>query len=262
MHRKIFATKPHLKENDDNGNSSSSLSYLDSWLSLASRPESVSFPDSSSDVSLCTDPEEFVGAESWSMCHYNKYENPMMPLIWNLCSEDLFNIGIYLFIQTKIDVYLNVCETQRTRMHATDTAVIPNGHQMAVVPCNQSIVNGVKIIRSLKTLSHVEQPYTIVFVHLTFSLPFSLPSPLSSTRGNYTQWTFNAETTYIRIYITKYSHTHITSSITSPLTPSVSSSPMTSGFLSQRTNNGEAISGPRLWILDWTCYRWTALLHI
>ena len=66
-----------------------------------------------------------------------------MLLIWNLCGKDLFNIGIYRFIPSKI--YFAVCismcqwETQRTLMHATDTAVTSNGHQMAVVVCNRFI---------------------------------------------------------------------------------------------------------------------------
>ena len=36
----------------------------------------------------------------------NKYENPMMLLIWNLSSKNLFNIGIYRFIPRK---YISLC---------------------------------------------------------------------------------------------------------------------------------------------------------
>ena len=38
-------------------------------------------------------------------------------------------------------MYSHVCETQRNRMHATDTTAIPDGRQMAVVACDRSIVN-------------------------------------------------------------------------------------------------------------------------
>ena len=37
-------------------------------------------------------------------------------------------------------MYFHVWETQRTRMHATGIAATPNGHQMAVVVCNRSII--------------------------------------------------------------------------------------------------------------------------
>ena len=37
-------------------------------------------------------------------------------------------------------MYFHVCETQRTHMHVTDTTVTPNGHQMAVVMWDQSII--------------------------------------------------------------------------------------------------------------------------
>ena len=33
---------------------------------------------------------------------------------------------------------LHVCETQRTRMHATDTTATPNSRQMAVAACERS----------------------------------------------------------------------------------------------------------------------------
>ena len=36
-------------------------------------------------------------------------------------------------------MYFHVCETQRTRMHVTDTTATPNGHQMAVVTWDRSI---------------------------------------------------------------------------------------------------------------------------
>ena len=35
--------------------------------------------------------------------------------------------------------YVPVCETQRTRMHVTDTTATPNDHQMTVVTCDWSI---------------------------------------------------------------------------------------------------------------------------
>ena len=38
-------------------------------------------------------------------------------------------------------MYFHVCETQRTRMHVTDTTETPNGHQMAVVTWDRSIVS-------------------------------------------------------------------------------------------------------------------------
>ena len=36
-------------------------------------------------------------------------------------------------------MYFHVCETQRTRMHVTDTTATPNGNQMAVVMWDRSI---------------------------------------------------------------------------------------------------------------------------
>ena len=33
-------------------------------------------------------------------------------------------------------MHFHVCETQLTRMYATDTTATPNGHQMAVVESN------------------------------------------------------------------------------------------------------------------------------
>ena len=48
---------------------------------------------------------------------------------------------IYRFIQTKNIFYcicFHVCETQRTRMHATDTTATPNSRQMAVAACERS----------------------------------------------------------------------------------------------------------------------------
>ena len=36
-------------------------------------------------------------------------------------------------------VYFHVCENQRTRVHVTDTTVIPYSHQMAVVMWDWSI---------------------------------------------------------------------------------------------------------------------------
>ena len=38
-------------------------------------------------------------------------------------------------------MYFHVCETQRTRMHVTDTTATRNGHQMAVVTWDRSIAN-------------------------------------------------------------------------------------------------------------------------
>ena len=63
----------------------------------------------------------------------------MMLRVWILCGKDLFSMGIYRLIQTK--TYFHVCETQRTRMHVTDTTATPNGHQMAVVTWDRSIRN-------------------------------------------------------------------------------------------------------------------------
>ena len=37
-------------------------------------------------------------------------------------------------------MYFHVCETQRTRMHVTDTTATLNGHQMAVVTWDRSIL--------------------------------------------------------------------------------------------------------------------------
>ena len=60
--------------------------------------------------------------------------------------KGLFNMGIYRLIQTNI--YFTVCismyhcETQRTRMHVTDTTATPNGHQMIVVTWDRSIPFG------------------------------------------------------------------------------------------------------------------------
>ena len=73
----------------------------------------------------------------------NKYENLMMLHIWILRGKDLFNMGIYRLVQTKIyfTVYFHVCETQRTRTHMTDTTATPNGHQMAVVTWDRSITD-------------------------------------------------------------------------------------------------------------------------
>ena len=42
-------------------------------------------------------------------------------------------------------VYFHVCETQCTRMHVTDTAATPNGHQMAVVTWDRSIRSPVNV---------------------------------------------------------------------------------------------------------------------
>ena len=36
-------------------------------------------------------------------------------------------------------MYFHVCETQRTRMHVTDTTATPNGHQVAVVTWDRSV---------------------------------------------------------------------------------------------------------------------------
>ena len=69
----------------------------------------------------------------------------MMFHVWNLCDKDLFNMGNYRLIQVDWNknifhcVYFHVCETQRTRMHVTDTTATPNGHQMAVVTWDRSI---------------------------------------------------------------------------------------------------------------------------
>ena len=46
------------------------------------------------------------GNTNWNTVK-NKYENPNMLLIWNLWDKDLFDIGIYHFIQTK--KYFTVC---------------------------------------------------------------------------------------------------------------------------------------------------------
>ena len=72
----------------------------------------------------------------------NKYENLMMLHIWILCGKDLFNMGIYRLIQTKI--YLTVCISMYVKpnvphMHVTDTTATPNGHQMAVITWDRSI---------------------------------------------------------------------------------------------------------------------------
>ena len=58
----------------------------------------------------------------------NKNENRMMLIIWNLYRNDLFSIGIYRFIETKM--YLTVCmfmymRNQHTRMHAIDSTATP-----------------------------------------------------------------------------------------------------------------------------------------
>ena len=66
----------------------------------------------------------------------------MMLHIWILYGEDLFSMGIYRLIQTKIYihcVYFHVCEIQRTRMHVTDITATPYGHQMAVATWDRSI---------------------------------------------------------------------------------------------------------------------------
>ena len=68
-------------------------------------------------------------------CHgnivQNKNENQMMLIIWNLCRNDLFSIGIYRFIETKMYLtVMSVCmfmymRNQHTRMHAIDSTATP-----------------------------------------------------------------------------------------------------------------------------------------
>ena len=59
----------------------------------------------------------------------NKYENLMMLHIYIPCGKDLFNMGIYRLIRTK--TYFTMCISMYVK---------PNGHQMAVVTWDRSIV--------------------------------------------------------------------------------------------------------------------------
>ena len=63
----------------------------------------------------------------------------MMLHIWILCGKDLFNMGIYHLIQTKIN--FTVCIS----MYVTNTTATPNGHQMAVVTWYRSIRSPVNV---------------------------------------------------------------------------------------------------------------------
>ena len=68
----------------------------------------------------------------------------MMLHVWILCGKDLLNMGIYCLIERKI--YFTVCipmyvKPSGTRMHVTDTTATPNGHQVAVVMWDRSIVS-------------------------------------------------------------------------------------------------------------------------
>ena len=69
----------------------------------------------------------------------NKYENPMM-LTWNLCGNDLFNIGSYCFILTKIYFTVFPCMQNPAYPHACNWYCHdPQWPQMAVVACKRSI---------------------------------------------------------------------------------------------------------------------------
>ena len=73
----------------------------------------------------------------------NKYENPMMLLLWNLYAKDLFNIGIYCFFQTKIyftvGISMYVKPSVPAFMQLKLLWVTLNGCQMAAIACKRSI---------------------------------------------------------------------------------------------------------------------------
>ena len=73
----------------------------------------------------------------------------MMLHILILCGKDLFSMWfIAWFKQKYISLRLfHVCETQRTRMHVTDTTATSDGHQMAVVTWDRSIETVLSVIQ-------------------------------------------------------------------------------------------------------------------
>ena len=64
-------------------------------------------------------------------------------------------------------VYFHVCETQRTRMHVSDTTATPNGHQMAVVTWDRSIVFNVILIIIIIIVGFVRFCSGLTQVHST-----------------------------------------------------------------------------------------------
>ena len=73
-------------------------------------------------------------------------------------------------------MYFHVCETQSTRMHVTDSTATPNGHQMAVVTWDRSIICAVpyfstisvKTIEKTYSTSKIAQASFHLTVHLSF----------------------------------------------------------------------------------------------
>ena len=72
----------------------------------------------------------------------NKYENSMMLHVRVLCGKDLFNMGIYRLIQTKIYFTLFISMYVKPSVPVCTWLILQrplNGHQMAVVTRDRSI---------------------------------------------------------------------------------------------------------------------------